>query len=164
MGRLLVAGALALAGPRWASSLDNGRALLPVGGWSAWNTYSFYPTQELVEASMRALAQPRDQLGRRVGIGATAGPYKSLVELGYVQANVDDAWQDCRAGVNGSFHDSAGNPLIDPKTFPNVSAMNALGASLGIEPGWCKLCEPDPVPSPSSSPPADPLLVCGAQI
>ncbi len=139
---LLAAVALTLSGLRGATSLDNGRALLPVAGWTAWNTYSFHPTQELVEASMRALAQPRDQLGRRVAVGTTEGAQKSLVGLGYVQVNLDDAWQDCRAGVNGSFHDSAGNPLIDPKAFPNVSAMNSLGASLGIEPGWCELRTP----------------------
>ena len=132
---LLLAVALALAGSR-ATALDNGRALLPVAGWSAWNTYSFHPTQQLVEDSMRALAQPRDWLGRTAGVSIIGGPQKSLVDLGYVQANLDDAWQECRAGVNGSFHDSAGNPLINPKTFPNISAMNALGASLGIEPGW----------------------------
>ena len=137
----LLAVALALAGPG-ATALDNGRALLPVAGWSAWNTYSFHPTQQLVEASMRALAQPRDRLGRAAGVSTTGGAQKSLVDLGYVQVNLDDAWQDCRAGVNGSFHDSAGNPLINPKTFPNVSAMNAVGASLGIEPGWCELRPP----------------------
>ena len=130
---------LTLIGPSGVLSLDNGRALLPVAGWSAWNTYSFHPTQQLVEASMRALAQPRDHLGRWAGLSATGGPQKSLVDLGYVQANLDDAWQDCNGGVNGSFHDSRGNPLINPKTFPNVSAMNALAASLGIEPGWCEL-------------------------
>lgn len=133
--------ALALAGPG-ATALDNGRALLPVAGWSAWNTYSFHPTQQLVEASMRSLAQPRDQLGRPANVHTTDGPQKSLVDLGYVQVNLDDAWQECGAGVNGSFHDSAGNPLINPKTFPNISAMNALGASLGIEPGWCELRPP----------------------
>jgi hypothetical protein len=131
----LAAVVLAFVAP-WAAALDNGRALLPVAGWSAWNTFSFHPTQELFEASMRALAQPRDRLGRAANVSALGGPHKSLVDLGYVQANLDDAWQNCRAGANGSFHDSAGNPLINPKTFPNVSAMNELGASLGIEPGW----------------------------
>jgi hypothetical protein len=106
-----------------AAALDNGRALTPPAGWTAWNTYSFHPTQQLLEDSLHALAKPR-------------GPQKrSLVELGYVQANLDDAWQDCRAGVNHSFHDAAGNPLVNLRTFPNMSAMTALGASLGIEMG-----------------------------
>ena len=72
---------------------------------------------------MRALAQPR-------------GPQNlSLVDLGYVQANLDDAWQACGAGVNHSFHDAAGNPLVNERAFPNIQAMTALGASLGIQPG-----------------------------
>ena len=119
-----------------AFTLDNGRALTPVAGWSAWNTYSFHPTQQLVEASMRALAQPRDWRGRVADASIAGGLQKSLVDLGYVQANLDDAWQGCRAGVNRSFHDKAGNPLVNLKAFPNISAMTALGASLGIEPGW----------------------------
>ena len=72
---------------------------------------------------MRALARPR------------AGG-RSLVDLGYVQANLDDAWQACGAGVYGSFHDSHGNPLIDLKAFPNMSAMTELGRTLGIRSGW----------------------------
>ena len=106
-----------------AAALDNGRALTPPAGWTAWNVYVFHPTQPLIEASMRALAQPRGPQNR------------SLVDLGYVQANLDDAWQACGAGVNRSFHDAAGNPLWNERAFPNVSAMTELGASLGIEPG-----------------------------
>ena len=106
-----------------AAALDNGRALTPPAGWTAWNVYVFHPTQLLVEASMRALARPRGPQNR------------SLVDLGYLQANLDDAWQACGAGVNRSFHDAAGNPLWNERAFPNVSAMTELGASLGIEPG-----------------------------
>ena len=81
-----------------AAALDNGRALTPPQGWSAWNSLVFHPTQSAVEAMMRGLAQPRGE--------ALPGGKKSLVELGYVQANLDDAWQACGAGVNGSFHDA----------------------------------------------------------
>ena len=106
-----------------AAALDNGRALTPPAGWTAWNIYVFHPTQQRIEASMRAMAKRR-------------GPQQqSLVDLGYVQANLDDSWQACGAGVNRSFHDAAGNPLFNLRSFPNISAMTALGASLGIESG-----------------------------
>ena len=106
-------------------SLDNGRALLPPQGWTSWNTYSFDISQTKMEASMRALAAKRT-------IGNES---KSLSELGYIQANLDDAWQACGHGVNKSFHDADGNPLINSK-FPNMSAMTELGRSLGLESGW----------------------------
>ena len=121
-----------MAGRAWAwagalmllpvAALDNGRAMTPPAGWTAWNTYAFRPTQRAVERSMRALAEVRRPGGR------------SLASLGYVQANLDDGWQACGRGVNGSFHDAAGNPLFNAR-FPDVGAMTALGASLGIEPG-----------------------------
>lgn len=125
---------LALALPSAVDALDNGRALTPVAGWSGWNVYVFHPTQQLIEDSMRALALPRDHLGR-AGVRMRGLQTQSLVDLGYVQANLDDSWQDCGAGVNGSFHDAAGNPLINLKTFPNISAMTAIGKTLGIESG-----------------------------
>eukprot|EP00666_Eupelagonemidae_sp_cell4sb_P018053 gene18053-biopygen34348 len=39
------------------------------------------------------------------------------------------------AGVNRSFHDADGSPLIDLKAFPNMSAMTGMGRALGIESG-----------------------------
>ena len=52
---------------------------------------------------MRGLAKPRDAVsGRAVDTRDTTTTLKSLVDLGYVQANLDDAWQACGAGVNGT--------------------------------------------------------------
>ena len=112
--------------------MDNGRALTPPQGWTAWNSLAFHPTQSAVEAAMRGLARPHG------GGSAGAGGAKSLVDLGYAQANLDDGWQACDAGVNRSFHDAHGNPLINTKVFPSMSAMTALGRSLGIKSGWCR--------------------------
>jgi len=102
--------------------LDNGRALTPVQGWTAWNSLVFHPTQDAVEAAMRGLAKQRNAMtGQPVSPEAysyttgtattTTTTRKSLVDLGYAQANLDDGWQDCGAGVNGaqplfSFHPS----------------------------------------------------------
>jgi hypothetical protein len=104
-------------------AMMNGRALTPPQGWTAWNSLVFHPTQAAVESAMRGMAQQR-----------SGG--NSLRSLGYNQASLDDAWQACDAGVNRSFHDAEGNPLIDLKAFPNMSAMTALGRTLGIKSGW----------------------------
>jgi hypothetical protein len=123
-------------------AMDNGRALTPVQGWTAWNSLVFHPTQPAVESAMRALSRPRG--GGGGGGGGSGGDFggssslksKSLVDLGYTQASLDDGWQACGAGVNHSFHDAEGYPLINLKAFPNMSALTKLGTSLGIESGW----------------------------
>jgi alpha-galactosidase len=48
-----------------------------------------------------------------------------LHDVGYQFANLDDGWQACGQGVNGSFHDANGYPIMDPVKFPNVTAMAA---------------------------------------
>ena len=51
---------------------------------------------------------------------------KSLADVGYVRVGLDDNWQDCGAGVNGSFHDSTGQPLVNLKTFPDMKSMVSM--------------------------------------
>jgi len=65
-----------------------------------------------------------------------AGDNRSLVDVGYTFANMDDGWQDCGAGVNGSFHDAEGFPILDPAKFSNVSAMTELARTLGLRSGF----------------------------
>ena len=55
---------------------------------------------------------------------------------GYVRAGLDDFWQDCGAGVNGSFHSKSGDPLIDTHRFPSMKDMVAFATSRGLEVGW----------------------------
>ena len=64
------------------------------------------------------------------------GSNKSLLDVGYAFANLDDGWQACGQGVNGGFHDKDGVPLMDPKKFPDVSAMTAKPHSLGLKSGF----------------------------
>ena len=64
------------------------------------------------------------------------GKPTSLLDLGYVNCGLDDGWQDCGAGVYGSFHDIDGNPIVDLTKFPNMSSMTHHGHSLGLKVGW----------------------------
>ena len=43
---------------------------------------------------------------------------RSLADLGYLSVGIDDGWQSCGSGVAGSFHDAAGNPLVNTSRFP----------------------------------------------
>lgn len=66
----------------------------------------------------------------------------SFADLGYVRVGLDDFWQDCGAGHNGSFHDAQGYPLIDTEAFPSLKTMVTYGSSRGLEVGWCELRAP----------------------
>ena len=59
-----------------------GLAPFPPMGWRSWNSMGARVTQAKMEAAMEALAKKR------------AGG-RSLVDLGYATAGLDDAWQAC---------------------------------------------------------------------
>ena len=65
------------------------------------------------------------------------GVQKSLADLGYTDVGLDDNWQACGTGENGTqFHDTAGNPLVNKSLFPDFKEMTDHGHSLGLSVGW----------------------------
>ena len=64
------------------------------------------------------------------------GKPTSLLDLGYSRIGMDDGWQACGAGVNGSFHAADGTPLWNTTKFPDVVAMNAKAHELGLKTDW----------------------------
>ncbi len=64
------------------------------------------------------------------------GVLTSLWDLGYNYASVDDGWQECGAGVNGSFHDPSGHAIINTTRFPDVRAWTDYAHSKGVLTGW----------------------------
>ena len=118
---LLVEAAAALVMPS-----ANGHSLRPALGWSSWYAFGASVNQSLMEATFRKLANR----------SVVAGDDRSLVDVGYVLANLDDGYQACGAGVNGSFHDERGWPIMNNATFPDVGAMTATARALGITPGF----------------------------
>jgi len=107
----------------YVHSLDNGLALTPPMGWRSWNHYPADIDQITINGQVEAIAE------RRHG-------KPSLLEVGYSHVGLDDAWQDCGAGVNRSFHDAKGFPIINTTRFPNMKAMNDKAHSLGVKTGW----------------------------
>jgi len=103
-------------------SLDNGLARTPPLGWRSWNAYGGGVTQEKMEAAMGAMVD--DSRG------------VSLHALGYTFAGLDDGWQHCGAGVNGSFHAADGTPIVDESKFPSMKAMVSKAHALGLKAGW----------------------------
>ena len=104
------------------NGLLNGLARTPPLGWRSWNAYGGSVTQAKMEAVMHAFADESRGF--------------SLKSLGYEFVGLDDGWQKCGAGVNGSFHTAEGDPIIDATKFPDMKAMVAKAHELGLKAGW----------------------------
>jgi len=60
----------------------------------------------------------------------------SYADLGFDDLGLDDNWQACNGGFNGSFHDAEGNPLINKVRFPNMAEMVAHIHDLNLKAGF----------------------------
>jgi alpha-galactosidase len=105
-------------------ALDDGLALTPPRGWRSWNSMLLEVSQEKMLAQAAALAKVSD-----------LGP--SLLSLNYSEIGIDDGWQQCGAGVNGTFHDAHGHAIWDTAKFPDARAMvKEAKAKYGVGIGW----------------------------
>jgi hypothetical protein len=79
-----------------------------------------------------------------------SGVPTSLLDLGYNYIGLDDGYQACGQGVNGSFYTSDGDPVINTTKFPNLAEMVATAHGMGLKAGWylnnC-ICNPFKPPS-----------------
>ena len=149
---LLLAAALQLPVLRAA---DNGRGLLPPMAWRSWNAFYASIDEKIIRAQIDALVEPRDPAtgaalklatfrGTRADADADAGV--SLRSLGYRSIGIDEGWEGCGLGVNGTVHLADGTPTVDPKRFP--SGMKSLvdyghnkGADMGFYLNGCGCTE-----------------------
>jgi alpha-galactosidase len=108
-----------------AQSLDNGLALTPPRGWRSWNLMLLNVSQRSVLAQAAALAKEYPDLG------------PSLLQLNYSEIGIDDGWQECGVGVNGTFHDASGRAIWDATKFPDARAMvKEAEETYGVGIGW----------------------------
>ena len=98
----------------------------PPLGWSSWYAMGQSVNQSAMEETYLRLTSR----------SVKPGDSRSLRDVGWTYANLDDGWQACGQGVDGSFHDAAGFPLMDKDKFPNVTAMTEKAHSLGLLPGF----------------------------
>lgn len=106
---------------------DNGKALTPPMGWRSWNCYGGDVDQGKMESIMDRMAEKKRMVG---------GTPTSLADLGYTNCGLDDNWQACGDGVQQSFHDDAGYPLLNTKSFPDMKSMTDYGHAKGLFIGW----------------------------
>lgn len=107
----------------WA--LDDGLALTPPRGWRSWNFMELDVTQDKILAQAAAMARSYPDLG------------PSLLELNYTEVGIDDGWQKCGAGVNGTFHNESGWPIWNVSRFSDPKAMvDEARKKYGVGLGW----------------------------
>ena len=98
----------------------------PPRGVRTWNSVRQDINQTFVQSQVDGLFAP---------IGNT-----SLFAAGYRDVGIDDAWEACGAGVNGSYHDKAGNPLINTTRFPDMRALTAHARGRNATMSWYGNC------------------------
>lgn len=127
MQRLLISLLAAASGPLAVRGGGNGwpnsLAQTPPRGWRSWNAVLGGINDTFIRAVADALVLRRHSLD---------GVPTSLADLGYNRVGLDDAWEACGQGVNGSFHNAAGVMLWDAVKFPDVQGMVDYVHSLGL--------------------------------
>ena len=95
----------------------NGLAKTPPRGWRSWYAYYTSFTASMIQRDIDALvAKNRTVQGWNGEV--------SLCDLGYCTAGLDEGWEGCGLGVNGTQHYLNGTPAVNPNKFPD--GMKAL--------------------------------------
>ena len=66
------------------------------------------------------------------------------------QTPQDLGWEACGSGVDGSFHDAAGNPLVNTTKLPDLKGLVATALAKNLAPWWCVGAAGAPSPAQSS--------------
>lgn len=107
----------------------NGEAMTPPMGWRSWNAFHANINQDTFVAAIDALtAKNRTVRGRAGSV--------SLCDLGYCSCGIDEGWEGCGQGINGTQHDAQGNPVINKDRFPDMASLVKYGHSKGLVMGW----------------------------
>ena len=133
--------------------IDNGLGLRPPMGWRDWTTMGGAINQATMELAMMKMSDRKRVVP---GVGGTT-TRRSFVDLGYTRVGLDDAWQKCGAGVNGSFHDKDGIPIVDTDKFPDMKSKLARRAVFATM--RCVWTEPGEGPPAFIAPSLPPLHI-----
>jgi hypothetical protein len=93
-------------------------------GWRSWNCYYADINDEKIKSQVDALVKPRDVAGT------------TLLSLGFKTIGIDEGWEGCNMGVNGTVHYKNGTPTVDPARFPSMHDLVSYGHSKGVRMGF----------------------------
>lgn len=119
-------------GPRTSTDFKpgwNGLAATPFRGWRSWYAYYTKMDQAMITDVITALTE------KNRTVKGWAGKV-SLADLGYSAAGIDEGWEGCGLGVNGTQHYLNGTPATNPQLFPDMKGLVDFGHSKGLKMGW----------------------------
>jgi alpha-galactosidase len=88
--------------------------------WRSWNAFHNGISSAIIEAQIDAMTvRDRKVIGRA---GNT-----SLLDIGYSTCGIDEGWEACGKGINGTQHDANGNPVVDSVKFPDLGRLVTYG-------------------------------------
>jgi alpha-galactosidase len=108
------------------NGFPNSLGRTPPRGVRTWNSVRLNVNQTFVASQAQGLAAPLPGGG-------------SLLAAGFSDVGLDDGWEACGQGVNGSYHDQNGNPLVN-SNFPDIRGMTAAARALGVTSSWYMNC------------------------
>ena len=112
--------------PQPAAALDNGLGRLPPLAWRTWNAFNEHINQTIVVGMIDELVAQRLDVD---------GKPTSLRELGYGTIGIDQGWEGCGMGVNGTQHYANGTPAVNSK-FPDLKALVEYGHAHDVKMGF----------------------------
>jgi alpha-galactosidase len=107
--------------------LWNGLARTPPMGWRSWNAFGATTNQVDMEAMVELIASP-DAFAQPAG--------ESLASLGYSDVGLDEGWEGCGEGANGTQHDATGLPVTHTRSFPDLRRLTDRAHGRGLTVGW----------------------------
>jgi alpha-galactosidase len=119
--------ALLAAPPATATNngFPNSLGLTPLRGLRTWNSVRGDINQSFLQAQVDGLLAP-----------IAAGGGGSLFDAGFTDVGIDDAWEACGAGVNGSYHNASGWPLVNLARFPDLAGLTAYARARNVTMSW----------------------------
>jgi len=104
----------------------NGLVKTPPMGWRSWNAFGNRITDAIIREAIDSITAKN---------WTVDGKVISLADFGYDSVGIDEGWEGCGAGINGTQHDAKGNPTINSK-FPDMDALVKYGHSKNLKMGW----------------------------
>jgi len=119
-------------GPRTSTAFPpgwNNMTRTPHRGWRSWYAYYTHMNEDMIKEAVDALAAKNRTVKGWDG-------KVSLCDLGYCTAGIDEGWEGCGQGVNGTQHYVNGTPAANPVTFPDMQGLVDYSHSKGVKMGW----------------------------
>ena len=105
----------------------NGLAKTPPLAWRSWNAFHANINQDTFTTAIDAILKKLTVAGHDAPV--------SLYDLGFTSVGIDEGWEGCGAGVNGTQHYVNGTPAVNNK-FPDLASLVKYAHDRKVEIGW----------------------------